>query len=197
MEIRVSRAAVAAGVAAVVAVGAVGGGMALAAGSHASGTVTISAKKTSIGTVLVAGPKQHTVYMFSEDHGTKSACDSSTACASFWPPVKTTGMPKPGSGVTAVQIGTAKEGKFLQATYHGHLLYYFAPDKKAGDVKGQLINAKGTTGGTPVWFALSPSGAKITKKPPTSSSASDTSTGTSTGTKTSPAAGGGGGSAWE
>jgi predicted lipoprotein with Yx(FWY)xxD motif len=191
MGIRFSRSAVAAGVAAIVAVGALGGGMALAAGSHASGAVTIGVKQTSLGPTLYAGPKKLTVYMFSEDHGTKSACNSNATCAGFWPAVKTTGMPKPGPGVTAVQIGTAKEGKFTQATYHGHLLYYFAPDKKSADVKGQLINAKGTTGGTPVWFALNANGAKITKKASASSAGS-----TGTGTKTSPASGGGGGAAW-
>lgn len=193
MGIRFSRSAVAAGVAAIVAVGAVGGGMALAAGSHASGAVTIGVKQTSIGSVLYAGPKKLTVYLFTKDHGTKSACDASSTCVGFWPPVKTKGDPTPGPGVTAVQIGAAKEGKFEQATYHGHLLYYFAPDKKPADVKGQLLNDKGSTGGTPAWFALSANGAKITKKPPSSSTASST----STGTKTSPASGGGGGSAWE
>jgi len=185
MRFKASRSAVAAGVAAVAAVGAVGGGMALAAAPHAAKTVTIGVKQTALGPTLYAGSKKLTVYMFSKDHGTKSAC--SGACASFWPPVKTTSAPKAGSGVTASSLGMAKEGKFEQATYHGHLLYFFAGDKNASAVKGQLLNDKGSSGGTPAWFALSPKGSKITKK------AASGGTSTGTGTKTSPAGGGGGG----
>jgi predicted lipoprotein with Yx(FWY)xxD motif len=177
----------AAGLAVVVAAGALGTGIALAAGTYgASSNITVGVKQTSLGPILYAGPKKLTVYMLSKDHGTKSACDSSATCVSFWPPVKSSVTPKAGAGVTAGALGTAKEGNFTQATYHGHLLYYFVSDKGASGVTGQLRNASGGTGGTPVWFALSANGAKVTKK------ASTGTTNTSTSTTTTSSGGGGG-----
>jgi len=181
----------AAGLAGVVAAGAIGTGIALAAGTHqTSSKVTVGTKHTSLGTVLYAGPKKLTVYLFTKDHGTKTGCNS--ACLSFWPPVKSSGTPKAGPGVSASALGTAKEGKYTQVTYHGHLLYYFAADKNAASVKGQRLNASGQASGTPAWFALSSSGAKVTKKASTGTSTSPSKTSTSP----SGNSGGGGGGGW-
>jgi hypothetical protein len=58
-------------------------------------------------------------------------------------------------------LGTTKrkDGK-LQVTYNGHPLYFFAPDKKAGDIKGQgFVHFGGT------WWTVSAAGAKVTTKP--------------------------------
>ena len=189
MGFTTKRSTLTAGLAVLVAVGALGAGIALAAGTHQASSVTVGVKQTSLGSVLYAGPKKLTVYMFTKDHGMTSACDKSSACAGFWPPVKTSGTPKAGAGVSSSALGTAKEGKFTQVTYHGHLLYYFASDKSASSVKGQRLDAKGTTSGTPLWFALSAKGAKVTKT---------ASSGSGTGTSTSPSgnSGGGGGGGW-
>jgi len=156
--------ALAVGLAVLTAAGAIGTGIALAAGTHiSSSTPTIGVKKTSLGSVLYAGPRKLTVYGYAEDRGTKSACDQNPTCAEVWPAVKTSGKPKAGAGVSAGALGTAKEGKFTQATYHGHLLYYFATDNSASSTRGQGIDATGGNAEAPVWFAISASGAKVTK----------------------------------
>ena len=120
-------------------------------------TSTIALKSTAVGKVLIAA-NGRTLYMFTADKGTKSACYGQ--CASYWPPV-IAGKPTAGTGLNASMLGTTrrKDGK-LQVTYHGHPLYFFLLDKKAGDVKGQgYVHFGGA------WWVLSAAGAKITTKP--------------------------------
>lgn len=152
------------------AVGAVGTGIALAAGTHqASARVTVGVKHTYLGSVLYAGPHHRTVYMYAKDHGTESACAG--ACARYWPPVTTAGRPKAGTGAVAGDLGTARQpGGVTQVTYKGHLLYYFSGDNSSSSAAGQ--------GFQHLWFVLLPSGAKITKTAPSGSG--NTSTGSNT-----------------
>ena len=147
--------ALTASLAVLVAAGSIGTGIALAAGMHqTSSTVTVGVKHTSLGSILYAGPKHLTVYMYTKDHGTKTACTGE--CAKFWPAVTTVGNPKPGPGTVAVDLGTAKQrGGVTQAVYKGHLLYYYAADKSSSSTAGQGFDN--------TWFALSGSGAKIAK----------------------------------
>jgi predicted lipoprotein with Yx(FWY)xxD motif len=121
-----------------------------ASGSNA----VVNVRKTSLGNVLVASSGK-TLYMFARDTSTKSTCSGS--CATFWPPLITTGSPKAGPGVTAAKLGTTRRGDGkLQVTYNGHPLYFFANDKKAGQTGGEGVKAFGAK-----WFVLSPAGVKI------------------------------------
>ena len=54
--------------------------------------------------------------------------------------------PTAGPGVLLSKLGTIKRPDGgLQVTYHGLALYRYAPDRKAGDVKGQGVErASGT-----------------------------------------------------
>src|SRR5207245_1305749 len=72
---------------------------------------------------------------FNADKRKKSACHGQ--CASYWPPLIAR-QPTAGAGLKASLLGTTtrRSGK-LQVTYDGHPLYFFAEDKKAGDVNGQ------------------------------------------------------------
>jgi predicted lipoprotein with Yx(FWY)xxD motif len=119
-------------------------------------TSTISLRPTSVGKVLVAAHGR-TVYLFTADKN-RSVCYGQ--CAVYWPPLIATD-PSVGKGLKSSLLGTTKrkDGK-LQVTYGGHPLYYFAQDKKAGDVKGQGFVHFG--GG---WWVVSAAGAKITSKP--------------------------------
>jgi predicted lipoprotein with Yx(FWY)xxD motif len=130
----------------------------LAATAFASASKpTVALHKTKVGNALVAA-NGHTVYLFTADKGSKSACYEQ--CAGVWPPL-IAARPTAGAGLKASKLGTTKrsDGK-LQVTYGGHPLYYFAPDKKAGDVNGQGVVHFGGA-----WWLVSSAGAKITSKP--------------------------------
>lgn len=111
-------------------------------------------KTSSLGTILVDS-KGHTLYLFMKDKSSKSSCYKS--CATNWPPYLTTGKPTAGAGVKTSMLGTTKrtDGK-LQVTYNHHPLYRFGYDAKAGQTKGENVNAFGSD-----WYVVSPKGAKV------------------------------------
>ena len=117
--------------------------------------VSLAAKHDKLGTVLAAGPKRLTVYLFESDHGGVSSC--SGECAKVWPPVTTQGAPASGAGAKANDIATiTRPDGSKQVTYKGHPLYYFAKDKDDGDAYGQGLKSFGAA-----WYVLSPAGVKI------------------------------------
>jgi predicted lipoprotein with Yx(FWY)xxD motif len=118
--------------------------------------VQISTTHTSLGTVLVAGPKRLTVYMFEADKGGTSAC--SGACAQLWPPVIASGQPTAAGGAIASKLSTiTRSDGSKQVTYNGHPLYYFVKDTTTGDTHGQGIDGFGAR-----WYVLAPDGNVIT-----------------------------------
>jgi predicted lipoprotein with Yx(FWY)xxD motif len=63
--------------------------------------------------------------------------------------------------VTASLIGTTKrKDGSTEVTYAGHPLYYFAPDKKRGEISGQALDQFGAP-----WYALTPAGREIHTRP--------------------------------
>jgi predicted lipoprotein with Yx(FWY)xxD motif len=124
----------------------------------AAAGVVVTTKPTKLGTIVGAGPKRLTVYLFEADKGTTSSC--SGQCAVVWPPVTTTGTPRAGGGAMAAHLGTIRraDGTF-QVTYNGHPLYFFARDVSdgdAGDAYGQGVKSFGAG-----WYVLKPSGEKL------------------------------------
>ena len=74
------------------------------AASAASGELMVT-KHGKLGTILAAGPKKMTVYLWEGDKGAASSCTG--ACAKAWPPVTTNGAPTAaGSAVTADPISS-------------------------------------------------------------------------------------------
>jgi predicted lipoprotein with Yx(FWY)xxD motif len=69
--------------------------------------------------------------------------------------------PTVGAGLKASMLGTTtrRDGK-LQVTYAGHPLYFFAQDKKAGQVNGQGFVHFGAA-----WWVVSAAGVSIKSKP--------------------------------
>jgi len=120
------------------------------AAHHAVTRVRV-ANNSKLGKILVDS-HGHTLYLFSKDTKTKSAC--SGACAGPWPPLRANGKLSAGSGVAASKLRTIKrsDGK-PQVTYNGHPLYGFVMDTKAGQTKGEGLTAFGGH-----WFAVSPRG---------------------------------------
>jgi predicted lipoprotein with Yx(FWY)xxD motif len=117
---------------------------------------SISLRTTKVGKVLVAA-NGRTLYLFTAEKGKKSACYGQ--CAVYWPPL-IAHTPTVGTGLKASLVGTTtrKDGK-LQVTYGGHPLYFFAEDKKPGDVNGQgFVHFGGA------WWVVSAAGKKITVK---------------------------------
>jgi predicted lipoprotein with Yx(FWY)xxD motif len=177
-----------AAIAALAALAAVAAGAALAApgsSSQPSGAGTlIKVQKTGLGRVLVDG-RGRTLYLFEADHGTTSACYGK--CATFWPPLLTTGKPQAGAGTKAALLGTTKrKNGALQVTYHRHPLYRFFKDTKPGQTTGQGVSAFGAE-----WYVLNGAGAKVEAKQPAGDNNSSPTT--TTGTTTDQSGGGYGG----
>ncbi len=141
--------------------GAYGGGESSSSstGAAAAGGPTALTTKSNatLGTILAAGPKKLTVYMFMADHGGKSSCYG--ACASVWPPVTVSGAPKLEGGAMKSKVGTTKRSDgSMQLTYAGRPLYYYTPDTSESSVTGQGVRSFGA-----LWYVMSPSGTVITK----------------------------------
>jgi predicted lipoprotein with Yx(FWY)xxD motif len=113
----------------------------------------------NLGSILVDS-QGRTLYLFRRDSGTKSVCTG--ACAIDWPPLRATGKPTVGGGVTASIVATsARSDGRPQVTYNGHPLYLFSGDQKPGETKGEGVNAFGG-----LWYALSSAGNQIVGSSP-------------------------------
>jgi predicted lipoprotein with Yx(FWY)xxD motif len=98
---------------------------------------TVSLAKGAQGIFLI-GPNGRTLYIFTKDHGTISACKK-TECAKLWPALTTTGALKSGPGIDAKEVKTAHGQVKHQVTYYGHLLYYFKGDAAPGQTNGTSV----------------------------------------------------------
>jgi predicted lipoprotein with Yx(FWY)xxD motif len=98
---------------------------------------TVSLAKGAQGIFLI-GPNGHTLYIFTKDHGTTSACRSAE-CAKSWLALTATGTLKSGPGITAKEVKIAHGQVKHQVTYYGHLLYYFKGDASPGQTNGAKV----------------------------------------------------------
>ena len=118
----------------------------------ASGLTLGLATNATLGS-YVTGANGMSLYIFTKDTGSTSACTG--GCADNWPPLIVTMADDAtaGAGVTgALGTITRADGK-LQLTLGGHPLYYFKNDAAAGDVNGQKIND--------AWFLAGADGAGV------------------------------------
>jgi predicted lipoprotein with Yx(FWY)xxD motif len=109
--------------------------------------MTVSLAKGPQGIFLI-GPSGRTLYIFTKDSGSVSACVSA-ACAKVWPALTVKGTPTSGPGISSASVATAHGQLADQVTYYGHLLYYFDGDSAAGQTNGTSI---------PDWDLLGPFG---------------------------------------
>lgn len=118
--------------------------------------VVVSTKHTKLGTILSAGAKHLTVYLYEGDNGQASSCIG--ACAKVWPPV--IGKPTVAGAAMSADLGTiTRADDSTQVTYKGHPLYFYAKDIKdgdAGDTYGEALKSFGAE-----WYVLAPSGKKV------------------------------------
>jgi predicted lipoprotein with Yx(FWY)xxD motif len=132
----------------VVVVSAVAAGAAIAGGQQAA---TVKVVKTADYGKVLATSSGMTLYHYTDE--TRGKVDCKGACAKLWPPllVKSGAKPTVGAGLTASKLGTLKRPDGgTQVTYNGLGLYRYAPDKKAGDVKGQALFK--------AWYVIAPTG---------------------------------------
>jgi predicted lipoprotein with Yx(FWY)xxD motif len=149
--------------------GSAGGtGSSSAASSAASAKADLKTADTGLGKVVVAADGR-TVYVFDKDTAGSGTSACTAACVAKWPPVVASSSKPTGAGVTG-QLGTIKRDDGTeQVTLAGLPLYLYSGDAKAGDVTGQAVLG--------IWWAVSPSGTKITTAAGSSSSAPPSSTG--------------------
>jgi predicted lipoprotein with Yx(FWY)xxD motif len=112
-------------------------------GPAAATGLTVSLAKSPKGIFLI-GPNGRTLYIFTKDQGTVTAC-TTAACTSTWSALRASGTPTSGPGINAAEVGVAHG----QVTYYGHLLYYFKGDTAPGATNGTVI---------PDWDLLGPFG---------------------------------------
>ncbi|MGN6474879.1 MAG: COG4315 family predicted lipoprotein [Mycobacteriales bacterium] len=115
-----------------------------------SGTV-VKLRKTSYGKVLV-GPNGKSLYVLTADRRNTSKCNA--LCRSAWPPLRTTGKPRAGTGINAAKLGQTSSH---QVTYYGHPLYYYGGDSNAGQTSGEGVHSFGG-----YWWLLTRRGHEVT-----------------------------------
>jgi predicted lipoprotein with Yx(FWY)xxD motif len=117
---------------------------------------TVKVVDTSAYGKLLATSSGLTLYHYTDEKRGKIDCKG--GCAKLWPPllVKAGARPAAGAGANAAKLGTIRRPDGgLQVTYNGLALYRYAPDRKAGDVKGQGIEH--------AWYAITPAGKIVTR----------------------------------
>ena len=123
-------------------------------GAAPASAAAVGVGSTKLGSVVV-NSAGHTLYLFEKDRNGQSACDG--ACATYWPPLISTGAPVALKGANQALVGTTKRSDGTeQVTYAGHPLYLYVLDRKPGDTTGEGSNDFGAG-----WDALTPAGAKI------------------------------------
>lgn len=123
-----------------------------------SGLVLGLGSNATLGS-YVTGANGMSLYLFTQDTATTSACAGE--CAVNWPPLTVAAASDvtAGAGVAGA-IGTiTRADGTLQVTLAGHPLYYFKNDAAAGDVNGQGVNS--------VWYLVAADGSALGANQPT------------------------------
>jgi predicted lipoprotein with Yx(FWY)xxD motif len=106
------------------------------------GTATVPRTTVAIGTssygrVLFDG-RGFSLYAFTHDRAGRSTC--SGACAKAWPPYILHGAVRAGAGTSRALIATTRRADGTrQVTYAGRPLYYYAGDRKPGQILCQNV----------------------------------------------------------
>jgi len=94
----------------------------------------------------LADAEGRTLYYFDKDTKGTSACAG--PCIELWPAFYAESIVAP-TGFDAADFGTiTRADGSLQTTYKGFPLYYYTPDEKRGDMKGQAFKD--------VWYVIEP-----------------------------------------
>jgi len=106
-------------------------------------TATVKGKAETI----LATPQGMTLYYFTPDSTTKTACTG--GCPKVWPPLLFTGSGTPlGDASLSGPLSALTDANGNQVQYNGHLLYIYSGDTAAGQTKGEGLFGK--------WFVCTP-----------------------------------------
>ncbi|HAG58247.1 MAG TPA: hypothetical protein DEQ49_13935 [Arthrobacter bacterium] len=120
----------------------------------AAAAVDLKTVSSSAGTIVVDA-KGMSVYLFTKDTKGSGTSACTGACMAMWPPVLSTAATPSADGV-AGKLGTiTTPAGAKQVTLNGLPLYYFANDKKPGDILGQGVGN--------VWNLVNPAGEMVPK----------------------------------
>jgi len=93
----------------------------------------------TVGTVLIAGSNQMTLYIFTQDVRDSGESVCTAECLAAWPALTVAAgeTPTAGEGVTG-ELGTITrtDDGAIQVTYNGLPLYFFQGDTAAGQANG-------------------------------------------------------------
>ena len=99
--------------------------------STASVIQTGSAKVSGKNATVLQNGQGYTLYYFTKDTPTHSACDASAACSKIWLAVKASSVPHVSGASGAFSLVKG------QVEYQGHLLYTYTGDKSPGQANGE------------------------------------------------------------
>ncbi len=102
---------------------------------------TASATVQGKSVTLLTNAQGMTLYYFTADSATTSACTGS--CAQTWPPLLMTGSGTPASATSlpgTLSVQTTANGN--QVEYNGHLLYTYSGDTAPGQTNGEGLFGK-------------------------------------------------------
>jgi predicted lipoprotein with Yx(FWY)xxD motif len=101
-----------------------------------------------LSTAILTDTQGKTLYYFTSDTPTQSACTG--GCASTWPPLlfQGSGSPQSASPLPG-KLSVVHDAHGQQVAYNGHLLYRYAGDTAPGQAHGNGIGGR--------WFVAMPS----------------------------------------
>jgi predicted lipoprotein with Yx(FWY)xxD motif len=127
---------------------------AIAAAKSPARPAAVATAGTGLGRIVVDG-RGRSLYLFEKDAHGRSAC--SGLCASYWPPLLTSGKATASKGAKASLLGSIRRADGTrQVTYAGHPVYFFAGDTARGQTNGEGLTDFGAG-----WYVLTPAGKKI------------------------------------
>jgi predicted lipoprotein with Yx(FWY)xxD motif len=128
----------------------------LTTASATSSKTAVGSRNTSLGRIIVAASNHHTLYGFTKDGKSKSACYRK--CSRTWVPLWAKGrvVAVKGSHVNGKELGKfrRKSGSW-QVTYYGQPLYLHKCETRAGQIEG---HDQYQFGGT--WYAIDYNGSQ-------------------------------------
>src|SRR6266704_249369 len=118
-------------------------------GGNSSSAVIQTATDTVKGQskMVLTNTKGMTLYYFTPDSATQSACSGS--CAQTWPPLLFAGSGGPTSSTSlSGKLSAQMDANGTQVEYNGHLLYSYSGDTAPGQTNGEGLFGK--------WFVATP-----------------------------------------